>query len=361
MIAHLKLKDKFRLIGTSKGLSKGVINSIKENFDAQNKIQKDEYDIIIATDKLSEGINLNRAGAIINYDIPWNPVRVIQRVGRINRIGKKVYDELYILNFFPTEKGADEIKSVEIAQNKMFMIHNVLGEDSKIFTPDEEPQPSELWSKLNKLSEDEEESFFTRIKKDWEEIRKETPHIEEKIKDIPPRVKISKPHDTKSLIVFVKKNNELFCLSYKYATVDNFDKGKPEEISFEEAYEHIISNPDTPLLERSKDFWKAYKKTIDFKKPYHKPKTTESKAIHKLSFFKEKIKDPFIDALIEAIKEYGLLSNKTLKDIASVSEKNFLKLLEKLKIDWEQTIKDITQNKKHEEKEVIIAIENLTI
>jgi len=57
---------------------------------------------------------------VINYDIPWNPVRVIQRVGRINRISKKVFDELYIVNFFPTEKGAELVKSREIASNKMF-------------------------------------------------------------------------------------------------------------------------------------------------------------------------------------------------------------------------------------------------
>ena len=50
---------------------------------------------------LDNGVNLNRAGAIINYDIPWNPTRVIQRLGRINRIGKKVFQSLYLYNFFP--------------------------------------------------------------------------------------------------------------------------------------------------------------------------------------------------------------------------------------------------------------------
>jgi superfamily II DNA/RNA helicase len=62
---------------------------------------------LLTTDKISEGFNLNRAGMVINYDIPWNPVRVIQRVGRIKRISKKVFDKLYIVNFFPTEKGSD--------------------------------------------------------------------------------------------------------------------------------------------------------------------------------------------------------------------------------------------------------------
>jgi superfamily II DNA/RNA helicase len=102
---------------------------IEHNFNASADRQDDDYDIIITTDKLSEGFNLNRAGVVINYDIPWNPVRVIQRVGRINRIGKKVFDELMIVNFFPTEKGADYVRSREIASNKMFMIHNTLGED----------------------------------------------------------------------------------------------------------------------------------------------------------------------------------------------------------------------------------------
>ena len=63
-----------------------------------------DYDILIATDAISEGFNLHRAGIIFNYDIPYNPTRVIQRVGRINRINKKVFDELFIYNFFPIRR-----------------------------------------------------------------------------------------------------------------------------------------------------------------------------------------------------------------------------------------------------------------
>jgi len=62
--------------------------SIK-NFDASHAEQENKFDILLTSDKISEGFNLNRAGMVINYDIPWNPVRVIQRVGRINRISKK--------------------------------------------------------------------------------------------------------------------------------------------------------------------------------------------------------------------------------------------------------------------------------
>ena len=75
-----------------------------------------------------------------------------------------MFDELYIVNFFPTEKGATEVKSREIAQNKMFLIHNVLGEDAKIFDVDEEPTASGLFERLTQSPDElEEESFYTKM------------------------------------------------------------------------------------------------------------------------------------------------------------------------------------------------------
>ena len=70
-------------------------------------------------------------------------------MGRINRIGAKVFSELFIFNFFPSVKGSDFVRSREIAQHKMFMIHNALGEDARIFDADEEPTASSLGKKMN--------------------------------------------------------------------------------------------------------------------------------------------------------------------------------------------------------------------
>src|SRR5699024_11106566 len=112
-------------------MNQKLSRALESNFNAQfGGRQDDDFQVLINSDKLSEGFNLNRAGVIINYDIPWNPTRVIQRVGRINRIGRKVFDRLYLYNFFPTETGATFVKSREIAEQKMFMIHNSLGEDA---------------------------------------------------------------------------------------------------------------------------------------------------------------------------------------------------------------------------------------
>ena len=149
------------------------ISQINKNFDAAYPEQNDDFDILLASDKISEGFNLNRAGLVINYDIPWNPVRVIQRVGRINRISKKVFNELYIVNFFPTEKGAELVKSREIAGNKMFLIHNTLGEDAKIFDIDEQPTPSGLFKRIQQNpDQQEEESFYTKALKEFLKIKR---------------------------------------------------------------------------------------------------------------------------------------------------------------------------------------------
>ena len=119
--------------------NKAIINA---NFNAgeQKTYQKDDYKILVATDAISEGYNLHRAGAIINYDIPYNPTRVIQRIGRINRVNKKVFDQLFIYNYFPTDVGESETRTKEISTLKMAMVHAIMGEDTKALTKDEEIQ-----------------------------------------------------------------------------------------------------------------------------------------------------------------------------------------------------------------------------
>ena len=79
-------------------------NIIRRNFDPSHDDPGEDFRILITTDVLAEGMNLHRAGRIINYDLPWNPTRVIQRLGRINRVGT-AHKKLYIFNFFPTAQA----------------------------------------------------------------------------------------------------------------------------------------------------------------------------------------------------------------------------------------------------------------
>ena len=146
---------------TSADASQSNKNIINANFNAGEKshLQKDDFKILIATDAISEGYNLHRAGTVINYDIPYNPTRIIQRIGRINRVNKKVFGELYIYNYFPTDVGESETRTKEISTLKMAMIHAIMGEDTKVLTKDEEIQSYFLEQYRKEMAKSEEASW----------------------------------------------------------------------------------------------------------------------------------------------------------------------------------------------------------
>ena len=112
---------------------------IKENFDANydKAKQKSDYDVIITTEVLAEGINLHRANSILNYDTPWNSTRLIQRIGRVNRIGSE-NENIYVYNFYPSSQGDEQINLVQNAYTKLQSFHTMFGEDAKIFSQEEE-------------------------------------------------------------------------------------------------------------------------------------------------------------------------------------------------------------------------------
>lgn len=123
--------------------------AIKENFDANFKGEKrNDYDIIVTTEVLAEGINLHRANVILNYDTPWNSTRLMQRIGRVNRIGTTA-DTVYVYNFFPSAQGNEMIQLVQKAYIKLQSFHILFGEDSKVFSEAEEVEHYDLDTEVN--------------------------------------------------------------------------------------------------------------------------------------------------------------------------------------------------------------------
>lgn len=111
---------------------------IRENFDANYKGEwKNDIQVIITTEVLAEGVNLHRANTILNYDTPWNSTRLIQRIGRVNRIGSKE-KHVYVYNFYPSAEGDKEINLVNRAFTKLQSFHALFGEDNKVFSADEQ-------------------------------------------------------------------------------------------------------------------------------------------------------------------------------------------------------------------------------
>ncbi len=364
---HLEKAFNNRVLSIHGNINQSNLTALYDNFDASYEKQRNDFDVLLTTDRISEGFNLNRAGMVINYDIPWNPVRVIQRVGRINRINKKVFDKLYIVNFFPTVQGADIIRSQEIASNKMFMIHNTLGEDAKIFSPDEEPSPSGLYKKIQQNPEElEGESFFTKIFREYEEIKSKHPEVVKGIKDFPKRIKVAKKGVENELIVVIKKGR-IYIHHKKYDEKNN----NHNTVSLEEVINKIKAEPEEKALPLSHNFWQFYdeiKKIRENLNSRTSELSLEQRAKNVLYSLlrdnnNEKLTNlkPFIKTLLEDIIDYGTLSDFTLRRIAEIDvDKNPEIEIESLKeeLGEDYLIKE-KQRLKELKKEIIVAIENI--
>src|SRR5690606_37621951 len=113
---------------------KDLMPVVRKNFDANipKDEQENEYSIVLTTEVLAEGVNLHRSNVIVNYDTPWNSTRLMQRIGRVNRIGSTASD-IYIFNFYPTAKVNKDIDLEKRAIMKLQAFHEALGEDSQIY------------------------------------------------------------------------------------------------------------------------------------------------------------------------------------------------------------------------------------
>jgi superfamily II DNA or RNA helicase len=106
-------------------------NANSSNEDDRQAALKNPIDILICTDVLSEGQNLQDAGILINYDLHWNPVRMIQRAGRIDRLGS-TFDKLFIYNCFPEEGLEDLLGLVARLQSRIATIDETVRLDASV-------------------------------------------------------------------------------------------------------------------------------------------------------------------------------------------------------------------------------------
>lgn len=219
---------------------------IEDSFNPKNKAKEnDKYDLLITTDVLAEGVNLHRANVLVNYDLPWNPTRIMQRVGRINRVGTE-FDRIYVFNFFPTAQSAKHMPLEDRILEKLQAFHDTLGEDIKYLSDDEEVSPQKLFSDLNKDidCEDEESTnpelaYLALIRK----IRDNDAKLFSQIKRLPQKAKSAKSDKTSeddSTVTFIRKGS----LKSFFKTDD---KGT-EQMTFMEAIKLIEAEPDTPKV-----------------------------------------------------------------------------------------------------------------
>lgn len=189
------LNDTLNDFGIKKTLAISASNrkekfaTILENFDANlNKADwKNDYNIIFTTEVLAEGINLHRSNVIINYDVPWNSTRLMQRIGRVNRIGTEA-KEIHVFNFYPSDKSDNQIKLTNIAIKKLQAFHSAFGEDSQIYSQLEEVGEAGLYG--SKLKEEVNETLL--LLQELRDFKKKNINAFNQIKSIPKKSRIAR-------------------------------------------------------------------------------------------------------------------------------------------------------------------------
>ena len=117
----------------------------KERDDSETEGETPEIDLLIATDCISEGQNLQDCDYLINYDIHWNPVRIIQRFGRIDRIGSR-NEKVHLVNFWPTPELDEYINLKPRVEARMALVNLTATGDDDLLSLTEKESMEQVWS-----------------------------------------------------------------------------------------------------------------------------------------------------------------------------------------------------------------------
>ena len=235
------------------GSSELIREKVIDNFDAKVRLKKDDYRILVSTEVLSEGVNLHRSNVVINYDIPWNPTRMMQRVGRINRVDTK-FDTIYTFNFFPSKQGNDQIKLRESAEAKINAFLTLLGGDAALLTEGEPIGSHELFdrlvSKQSLTGEDDGEETELKYLKAIKTIRDKNPELFAKIKSLPRKARTAKTYDMgiSSLLTYFRRGKlQKFFMAGK--------GNEAKELDFLLAAQTLESSEDTEQKKLGNNFY----------------------------------------------------------------------------------------------------------
>ncbi|MSO38569.1 MAG: helicase [Acidimicrobiia bacterium] len=145
------------VVGDSSSRESAVYGFVPRSSESPNP--DDKYDILVTTDVLAEGVNLQQARHIINYDLPWNPMRLVQRHGRIDRIGSP-HTRVYLRCFFPDKQLDQLLKLEERLTRKLAAAAAAVGVESEVI-------PGSKVSDVN----------FTETREEIEKLRQQNPEL----------------------------------------------------------------------------------------------------------------------------------------------------------------------------------------
>ncbi|MFA5142178.1 MAG: helicase-related protein [Candidatus Woesearchaeota archaeon] len=318
--------DEIRFVDSNTENKQTIIEKFNES--------KDKLRILITTDTLSEGFNISGADLVINFDIPYNPVRIIQRIGRATRLDAP--KEIEILNFRPDDDLDIELKLVETMELRIKDIIRFVGVEYRIWFEAEKELLSERRAKDKRM-------YIEVLQKIRGNLR------EGNFKDLEIALDYSKP-----ILIFLQKAIKKYNLKKEDLTKVNIPSGK-NYTSFEgkkglsivykntDSYnEEILSNQNPDELSRRIDFEGIFKHELNSFEEYLSNKRKEHLRMHYFNDNVDKLINNILDyitseKLVELYSEISKLEDTlelTRHNCGSTTEK----VVKKIKVELKEEI-----------------------
>lgn len=189
--------------------------------------------ILISTDVLSEGLNLQDARLIINYDLHWNPVRLMQRIGRVDRrlnpeierrLERSQPVKVYVFNLLPPDELDELLGLYRRVTGKLLRISKTLGIEAPLLTPEDEFEALKLFNEKYEGQRSIEEELHLEL----ERLKRESPGLFERLPSYPQRIFSGKQAGQREV-------RGLFCC-YRFPLISRDQKSKEKEVSGESSH-----------------------------------------------------------------------------------------------------------------------------
>lgn len=370
---ELKKADFNKILVVDSKNRKDKFPFVKANFDANIPLteQKDDYNIVISTEVLAEGVNMHRANIIVNYDTPWNSTKLMQRIGRVNRIGSKA-NNIHIFNFFPTAKVNSDIELEKKAIMKLQAFHSAMGEDSQIYSPDEVTESFGLFDKTVNEEKDEKLRILLELRK----FKKDNPDLFKQIKNMPTRARVGRKspvlkgatitfirNERRDAFLLVKENGDIDELTFLQAEKEYYAKVTEKSIPLyfnhhaqvkeaislfankleeEKSKERKIDTTQGPNEKRALSFLDALT-NMQIANPEEKDLMQNAKTAIRLGKFQQLQRD--VNKLAKAIKVAPLKPANLLEEVIKILNKYPLQVVEDDTIQTMQPIFNIKEFK----------------
>jgi superfamily II DNA or RNA helicase len=197
--AHLKTRREKAVVHGDVKAGRGierVVRRFAPTYNPGPPLDGPEINLLMSTDILSEGMNLQDARVVVNYDLHWNPTRLIQRIGRVDRLSREA-TTVQVFNFLPGREIEQHLNLEQRLRQRIDEIHRIIGEDNKILHPDEQLNTAAMYAIYQKLKLDDGpgDGFLglDQVEQELRRLAKDDPDYWKTLQEMPAGIRAAAP------------------------------------------------------------------------------------------------------------------------------------------------------------------------